>query len=180
MGPWLQPSHGGIPGSRAHKGSFLPLPQHGRIRPKHSISFCGRWPRSSLARCQLPGHSVSPRGSAGSGSPLPNTGGLCGAEGLNGGSVWPGMPRGREVEPLVSSVYLEVEIMARLGCRSGGTFMPALTGWEGRAAPVPCSSTTLGTQQGLGSASLPPCACTVLNPPARCSWRARAWGGVWG
>lgn len=56
----LQPSHGGIPGSHAHKGSFLPLPQHGRTWPKHSVSFCAHWPRSSLARCQLPGRSVSP------------------------------------------------------------------------------------------------------------------------
>lgn len=58
----LQPSHGGIPGSHAHKGSFLPLPQHGRTWPKHSVSFCAHWPRSSLARCQLPGRSVSPPG----------------------------------------------------------------------------------------------------------------------
>lgn len=54
--PW------GHPWSHAHKGSFLPLPQHGRIWPKHSVSFCAHWPRSSLARCQRPGRSVSPPG----------------------------------------------------------------------------------------------------------------------
>lgn len=132
---------------------------------------------------KCPAAACPPRCSAGSRSPLPNTGGLCGAAGLNGGSVQPGMPPGgREFEPLVSSVYLEVGIMARSSCRSGGTFMPALTGWGVPCCTRPrsaCSMTTMGTQQGLGRASLPPCACTVLNPPACGSWRVGAWGGMW-
>lgn len=183
MGPWLQPSHGGIPGSCAHKGSFLPVPQHSRIRPKHSISFCTRWPCSSLARCQLPDRNVSPpQCSTGSRSPLPNTGGLCGAAGLNGGSVWLGMLGGGKLTACFiclpgSGDQGQARLPQRRHFHASANGMGSAVLHPSREA---CSMPTMGTQQGLGSASLPPCACTVLNPPACCSWRARAWGGMRG
>lgn len=175
MGASLGPGH--------TRGPFCPCPSTAGSGQNTASLFAPTGPAPAWPGVNCPAAACPPRSSAGSSSPLPNTGGLCGATGLNGGSVRPGMPRGgREAEPLVSSVYLEVEIMARPSCRSGGTFMPALTGWGVPCCTRPraaCSMTTTGAQQGLGRASLPPSACTVLNPPARCSWRPRARGGTW-
>lgn len=163
------------------RGPFCPCPSTAGSGQKHSISFCAPWPRSSLARCQLPGRSVSPPTALHrEQEPSPKHWRFV----RGGGAEWwvcvaGNAGAGREFEPLVSSVYLEVEMVARPSCRSGGTFMPALTGWgvpcctRHRAA---CSMTAMGTQQGLGRAHLPQCACTVLNPPARCRSLGRDMG----
>lgn len=125
MGASLGPVH--------TRGPFCPCPSTAGSGQNTATLSAPTGPAPAWPGVNCPATACPPQCSAGSRSPLPNTGGLCGAAGLNGGSVWLGMLGGREVEPLVSSLYLEVEIMARPGCRSGGTFMPALTGWR-----VPC------------------------------------------
>lgn len=173
VGPWTQLSHRGTPGSRTHKGPFLTPFRHGRSCQNTAALSASAGLTPAWLGVNCPAMACPPRCPPESASPFPNTGGLCGAVGLNGGSVRPGR-EGRQ-EPLASSVYLEMEIVARPGCRH----FHARANGVGSAAlhpspSIPASDEDVG--RDLAWLLQPQCAHTVLDPPDRCRWRAGAQG----
>lgn len=80
------------------RGPFCPCPRTAGSGQNTASLSVPTGPAPAWPGVNCPAAACPPRGSAGSRSPLPNTGGLCGAAGLNGGSVWPGMPGGGGAE----------------------------------------------------------------------------------
>lgn len=104
VGPWMQLSCRGTPWVPCTQGA-LSAPAPAQWEPAKTQRLFLRplallqpgWVSTARLRC------VPPQCPLGSASPLPNTGGLCRAAGLNDGSVWPGLPgrEGRRVACLI-------------------------------------------------------------------------------
>lgn len=141
---------GAPPGSHAYKGPFLPLSQHGGGQPKHSDSFCARWPGSSLARCQLPGCGMSP----------------------------PVLPREREPSPehcgFVQGSRAEWQVCVARAAGQGGKVsrLPHLFTWKRRWWPGPAVAATFMLE--LTGWGVPHCA----HLRAACSMPVM-WAGTW-